>query len=197
MQSGANGPGRSLSPSLSLFSFLSVESELLPSCLLLLRWGGCHRSLQWLQVVLSDIVSDMIPPTHPPTIPFTSLPLRLCVCACACVRESVIAGFIYRPAERRKPSTATFGKVIVIPLHPHGQFYVNFIKFCTCSQGRKNTSATKLKTFQVCLISGALILEIHPIKDIRLPVCGLPLYLSHLSPRPLLFPPGALHRAVP
>lgn len=47
---------------------------------------------------------------------------------------------------------------------------VIFITFCTCSQGRKNTSATKLKSFHFWLISGALILEIHPIKHIKLPV---------------------------
>lgn len=47
---------------------------------------------------------------------------------------------------------------------------VIFITFYTCSQGRTNTSATKLKSFHFWLISCALILEIHPIKHIELPV---------------------------
>lgn len=143
----------------------------------------------------------MIPPTHSTSLP-PSLPSLPSLHHSACVRDSW--GLSVEEALRR-----WYWKDDCCAAAPTRPFLLRFAHAAAREQKKKKQSATRLKSFHFWLISAALILESvppphsarHPPKHIKLPVgwfaVWMLLYLSHLSPRPLLFPPSALHRAVP
>lgn len=149
----------------------------------------------------------MIPPTHstslPPSFPPPLPSLHHSACVRLRARERDSWGLSVEEALRR-----WYWKDDCCTASLTRPFLLHFAHAAAREHKKKKESATRLKSFHFWLISAALILESvpphsprHPPKHIKLPVgwfaVWMLLYLSHLSPRPLLFPPSALHRAVP